>query len=64
MLITQHWIIAALGILAMVLIYLDLLKADQRCIEKFGDAYRQYMESVPRVNFVSGVTRPIWQRVL
>ena len=57
MLITQHWSSAALGIPAMVLIYLDLLKADQRCIEKFGNAYRQYMQRVPRVNFVAGLIR-------
>lgn len=63
MLITQHWISVVLGIPAMVLLYLDLLKADQRCIEKFGDAYRRYMERVPRVNFVSGIIRLIWQRM-
>jgi protein-S-isoprenylcysteine O-methyltransferase Ste14 len=64
MLITQHWVSAALGIPAMVLIYLDLLKADQRLVEKFGDAYRRYMERVPRVNFVSGIIRLLWRRVL
>ena len=42
---------------AMVLAYLDLLKADQSCIEKFGDAYRHYMERVPRVNFLAGIIR-------
>jgi len=57
MLITQHWISVALGVPAMVLAYLDVLKADQRCIEKFGDAYRQYMQSVPRVNVVLGLIR-------
>ena len=62
MLITQHWISIALGIPAMVLVYLDLLKADQRCIEKFGDAYRCYMERVPRVNFVSGIIQLIARR--
>lgn len=55
MLLTQHWASVALGLPAMAVIYLDLLKADERCIEKFGDAYRQYMERVPRVNFVLGI---------
>jgi protein-S-isoprenylcysteine O-methyltransferase Ste14 len=59
MLITQHWASVALGIPAMVLAYLDVLKADQRLIEKFGDAYRRYMERVPRVNFVAGIARLI-----
>jgi protein-S-isoprenylcysteine O-methyltransferase Ste14 len=62
MLTTQHWSSVALGIPAMALIYLDLLSADQRCIEKFGDAYRRYMERVPRVNFVSGIIRLIARR--
>ena len=57
MLITRHWSSAALGVPTMALVYLDLLKADQRCIEKFGDAYRRYMERVPRVNFVAGIIR-------
>jgi protein-S-isoprenylcysteine O-methyltransferase Ste14 len=63
MLITQHWISVALGIPAMVVVYLDLLKADQRCVEKFGDAYRRYMERVPRVNFVAGVIRLARHRI-
>jgi protein-S-isoprenylcysteine O-methyltransferase Ste14 len=62
MLITQHWISIALGVPAMALAYVDLLKADQRLIEKFGDAYRRYMKRVPRVNFISGVIRLIARR--
>ena len=57
MLIAQHWSSVALGVPAMVLAYLDLLKADQRLVEKFGDAYRRYMERVPRANFVLGIVR-------
>ncbi len=63
MLITQHWISVELGVPAMVLAYLDVLKADQRCIEKFGDAYRRYMERVPRVNFVTGVIQLARHRI-
>ena len=62
MLIAQHWLIVALGVPAMALAYLDLLKADRRCVTKFGDAYRRYMERVPRVNFVSGIIRLIKRR--
>lgn len=62
MLITQHWVSIALGIPAMVLAYLDLLRADQHLVEKFGDAYRRYMERVPRVDFVSGIIRLIVRR--
>ncbi|MBN1311576.1 MAG: isoprenylcysteine carboxylmethyltransferase family protein [Anaerolineae bacterium] len=63
MLMTQHWASVGLGIPAMAMVYLDLLKADQRLIEKFGDAYRRYMARVPRVNFVAGILRLAWQRI-
>ena len=62
MLITRHWFSVALGVPTMVLVYLDLLKADQRCIEKFDDEYRHYMERVPRVNFVAGIIRLLRSR--
>jgi protein-S-isoprenylcysteine O-methyltransferase Ste14 len=62
MLITQHWASVALGIPAMALVHLDLVKADRRLVEKFGDAYRRYMERVPRVNFVVGIIRLIARR--
>jgi protein-S-isoprenylcysteine O-methyltransferase Ste14 len=62
MLITQHWLSVVLGISAMVLVYLDLLKADHRLVEKFGDAYSLYMERVPRVNFALGIARLIARR--
>jgi protein-S-isoprenylcysteine O-methyltransferase Ste14 len=62
MLVTQHWVSIALGVPAMALVYLDLLKADQRLVGKFGDAYRRYMERVPRVNFVSGIIRLVTRR--
>ena len=59
-LIGQTWPIAILGIASMVLVYLDALKADQYAIEKFGDDYRRYMKSVPRLNLVLGIMR--WAR--
>jgi protein-S-isoprenylcysteine O-methyltransferase Ste14 len=59
-LITQHWSSLALGLASMALAYLDTFKADQRCIEKFGDPYRQYIQRVPRVNFVLGLIRLAW----
>lgn len=62
MLIAKHWSSVVLGVLAMVLAYLDLMKADQRCIEKFGDEYERYMQKVPRVNFVAGSIRLVRDR--
>jgi protein-S-isoprenylcysteine O-methyltransferase Ste14 len=63
MLIAQRWWSVALGVPAIALMYLDLLKADERLVEKFGDAYQQYMERVPRVNAAAGVARLVRQRL-
>ena len=57
MLVGQTWPIAVLGSLSMPLVYLDTKKTDQYCIEKFGDEYKRYIETVPRVNFVAGIVR-------
>jgi protein-S-isoprenylcysteine O-methyltransferase Ste14 len=55
--ISQHWLIAVLGFPAMVLMYMDIQKADQSEIEKFGDAYLAYMDRVPQINFILGIIR-------
>jgi protein-S-isoprenylcysteine O-methyltransferase Ste14 len=57
MLLAQHWLVILLGAISAVLIYADVQKADQEGIEKFGDAYRSYMQRVPQVNFLSGSLR-------
>jgi protein-S-isoprenylcysteine O-methyltransferase Ste14 len=57
MLVGQTWPIVLLGGLSMLLVYLDAHKTDQYCVEKFGEEYERYMEMVPRVNVVLGVTR-------
>ncbi len=56
-LIAWHWTSAVLGLTSMGVVYADTLRADQECVEKFGDAYKRYMELVPRVNFVVGILR-------
>jgi protein-S-isoprenylcysteine O-methyltransferase Ste14 len=63
MLIAQHWTSVVLGLASMLLVYADTFKADQYCIEKFGDAYKHYMERVPRVNFVVGIVQFILCRM-
>ena len=57
MLIAQRWTSVVLGLASMVLVYADTFKADQSCIGKFGDAYKHYMQRVPRMNFLAGVIR-------
>lgn len=62
MAIAQHWLVVAVGIVSMVCAYLDLYKEEQRCIKKFGDEYKRYMEKVPRINVFLGIIRAIQRR--
>jgi len=61
MLLFQHWIIILLGIPIILLIYIDLIRADNDAIEKFGEEYKTYMRKVPRVNFLLGIIRHLRQ---
>ena len=60
--ISQHWSVALLGLLGIGIYYLDTFDEEERCIEKFGEAYRQYMRRVPRLNFIAGIVRAIRYR--
>jgi protein-S-isoprenylcysteine O-methyltransferase Ste14 len=57
MLLFQHWLVVMLGIPIIPLTYIDLVKADEDALEKFGDAYKAYMKQVPRANFLLGIIR-------
>jgi protein-S-isoprenylcysteine O-methyltransferase Ste14 len=62
MLLAQHWVVILIGIISMTLFYIDTRGADQEGIEKFGDAYRDYIQRVPKVNFLLGILRAIQKR--
>ena len=62
MLLAQHWVVILIGIVSTTLFYIDTQDADQEGIEKFGEAYREYMQRVPRTNFLLGILRIIQQR--
>jgi protein-S-isoprenylcysteine O-methyltransferase Ste14 len=59
LLMAQHWLVIGLGVVSMLLIYLDIQAADQDGIGKFGDEYRRYMQRVPQMNFLLGIFRLI-----
>lgn len=51
-LIAQHRLVVIIGIAAMVTIYMQARQDDQSLVGKFGDAYKRYMHSVPRMNIL------------
>jgi protein-S-isoprenylcysteine O-methyltransferase Ste14 len=57
MLLFQHWIVILLGVPVIPLTYIDLIREDKTCIERFGDNYKAYMKKVPRANFLLGIIR-------
>jgi len=59
MLLFQDWVVVILGLPAILLTYLDMMREDKRNIDKLGDAYKQYMKKVPRANCIWGLIRAI-----
>jgi protein-S-isoprenylcysteine O-methyltransferase Ste14 len=59
-LIVQRWPVWVVGALSVVLFCVDFRKVDASDIDKFGDAYREYMERVPGWNPIAGAWR--WLR--
>lgn len=56
---SQTIVIVLLGLGVIPILYFDILKADEKNINKFGDEYIQYMKKVPRMNFILGIIRLI-----
>lgn len=61
-LISQTWLITAIGAVVIPLLYWDILKTDKYEVEKFGDEYKRYMKEVPRTNFILGLIRVLRRR--
>ena len=61
-LMSQHWLSVISGLLGSALFYKDVLREEQRCIEKFGDDYKRYIQKVPRMNLLGGVIRLLRRR--
>jgi protein-S-isoprenylcysteine O-methyltransferase Ste14 len=61
-LVSQHWLSLVLGIPIIIFFYQFIRMEEQSNIEKFGDDYKQYMQKVPRTNFLLGIFRLIQRR--
>lgn len=58
----QHWLFVIIGILGIASVYLISREEDYSNIEKFGDEYKRYRETVPRMNIVVGIIRMLRRR--
>lgn len=61
-LFSQHWLNVALGAVFVGLVVNDMRREEQGNLDKFGDAYRDYMQRVPRMNILAGVIRAMRAR--
>ena len=52
-----HWLVFLISAVNIAIVYWFILQGDQQNTAKFGDAYRRYMETVPRINLLAGVLR-------
>jgi protein-S-isoprenylcysteine O-methyltransferase Ste14 len=58
-LISQYWLNVLLIAPVVVGTVLDSRRADADLLVKFGEDYRRYMEEVPGLNFIVGITRKL-----
>ncbi len=45
-----HWIILSVSLVNIAIVYGFILQGERQNLIKFGDAYKGYMETVPRIN--------------
>ena len=60
--ISQHWLSPIFGVPVIVLLYLSMRLDERASIEKFGDDYKCYMQSVPRMSLALGFIRLLRRR--
>jgi len=60
--ISQHWISVIVGAVLVALLCLAMIEEEKKNIEKFGDAYIDYMKRVPRINLIAGIIKQIHSR--
>ena len=60
--ISQHWISLIVGAILIVLLCLAMIEEEKRNIEKFGNAYMDYMKRAPRINLIAGIIRQIHKK--
>ena len=54
-----HWITVLIVLVNIPIIYAYMLQGERFNLTKFGEAYQQYMERVPRLDLVTGLVRSL-----
>jgi len=57
--IAPHWSNFTLGFFNAILYISGIFQEEKKLIDKFGDAYREYMQRVPRLNFIWGLIKKL-----
>jgi protein-S-isoprenylcysteine O-methyltransferase Ste14 len=52
-----HWLVLLVSAANIAIVYWFILQGETQNITKFGDVYRRYMEIVPRINLLTGISR-------
>ncbi|MEJ2560660.1 MAG: hypothetical protein P8186_31445, partial [Anaerolineae bacterium] len=52
-----HWTIVLISAVNIAIVYGFILQGERQNIARFGDTYRRYMETVPRINLLAGLIR-------
>ena len=50
-----HWLVLLVSTVNIAVVYGFMLQGERQNVAKFGDAYRRYMETVPRINLLAGI---------
>ena len=62
MLVSQHWLVIIFGFIGIAGMVRIAAMADRKLLEKFGSAYEQYVEEVPRLNVILGFARKLTRK--
>jgi len=62
MLISQHPYSVVTGLIAAITYAYEVVPADRRLVEKFGEPYQRYKGRVPALNFIVGIFRLLRDR--
>jgi protein-S-isoprenylcysteine O-methyltransferase Ste14 len=55
--ISQYWLNVIIGIVRILMLYYVMVEEEKMDLEKFGSDYKDYIERVPRLNFIKGIMK-------